>query len=937
MRKVVLTIMLFFMFLPLIYGESCDVNKISIDSISIEEMTGSVSEKNNASINGNSINLDLSMSNVGDSITYRIVVKNDSNENFEIDETDLNTKSDYIKYYFDNEDSVIVKAKSTKTISLKAEYENEVPTSLIQNDVYKEKEDFSFVISTLTNPKTGDRAFMLICIILILSIVAFLFLKNEKRISVLNILIILIIIPMAVYATCKVDVMIESNIEIKKIAEFDMGIVVNNKMKAMASNGYFEPVDPGIALEGTIPNVGMNGMNKIGSFKRSETLPQEIKTKVDNQIAELNSFEISDEEKNEAIERSKAQIHTVDSLTITEENGVKTACFTFEDEVECGSELDIIVKDSYIVRFKNTNNEYNYLYIDGKIRKFQIITEEELEKIIIENYRLSRKNDILKNVLSSENSNYLIYGWYDKNDETIYYYCEKDDTYLNIDSSYMFSELEFLSSVLGLESVNTSRVMIMDEMFSEVGSKTTTINLGSISNWDTSNVISMNHMFLNVGYRVTDVSLDLSHWDVSNVTNMSGMFTNFGNIANSIELSLANWNTSKVRDMSHMFSGYGKSLSVFSLDLSSFDTSSVHTMKGMFSGAGEESTSFDLDLSNFNTSNVEDMSSMFSSIGVNANTINLDLSSFNTSKVTNMQTMFSGYGKNLTNCELNISNFDTSNVKNMFGMFLGTCMNTSNIDLSLSNFNTSNVTDMMWMFSHFGENSTAFNLDLSNFDTSKVTSMNYMFYGTGANSTTFNLNLSSFNTSNVTSMESMFDGIGRNATTWSIGDLSNFDTSKVTNMYYMFSTAGRNATTFDLDLSSWNTSKVENMQNMFFRTGENSSEWSIGDLSNWDTSKVTNIAYIFSEAGKNATNWRSIGTLKIYASNVSAMFNENPNASAILNIYNSPDHYNMIFGSAATNENASIVVNYTSDVTNIDDIISTKSNNSHVTKGELLN
>ena len=40
MKKVILTIIFLFMFLPLVKAESCDVNKVKIDSITIEDSTG---------------------------------------------------------------------------------------------------------------------------------------------------------------------------------------------------------------------------------------------------------------------------------------------------------------------------------------------------------------------------------------------------------------------------------------------------------------------------------------------------------------------------------------------------------------------------------------------------------------------------------------------------------------------------------------------------------------------------------------------------------------------------------------------------------------------------------------------------------------------------------------------------------------------------------
>ena len=217
-----------------------------------------------------------------------------------------------------------------------------------------------------------------------------------------------------------------------------------------------------------------------------------------------------------------------------------------------------------------------------------------------------------------------------------------------------------------------------------------------------------------------------------------------------------------------------------------------------------------------------------------------------------------------------------------------------------------------------------------------------MFHSAGSNATTFDIgDISNWDTSSVTNMSQMFLSTGKNATTWRIGDLSGWDTSNVTTMSYMFNNAGYKATTWNIgDLSNWDTSNVTNMSYMFSQAGQNSTSWSIGDLSNWDTSKVTTMERMFQSAGEKATTWNSIGTLKVYATNVYQMFYNCNNAKATLNIYSNPASgttgYNEVFSGASTVSGSGITVNYSSTTTNIDAIIATKSSNSNVVKGVQL-
>lgn len=143
------------------------------------------------------------------------------------------------------------------------------------------------------------------------------------------------------------------------------------------------------------------------------------------------------------------------------------------------------------------------------------------------------------------------------------------------DSSYYFSYFQKVTSVEGLEYVDTKNVTSMASMF-----------------YDMRNLISV----------------DVSNFDTSSVTNMAFMFGNNGSVSSAPvlqELDLSNFNTYNVTNMRYMFSGQRN---ITKLNVSSFDTSNVTNMAGMFQYMNDL-TSFDI--SNFDTSNVTNMSDMF--------------------------------------------------------------------------------------------------------------------------------------------------------------------------------------------------------------------------------------------------------------------------------------------------------------------------------------
>ena len=254
--------------------------------------------------------------------------------------------------------------------------------------------------------------------------------------------------------------------------------------------------------------------------------------------------------------------------------------------------------------------------------------------------------------IENEDSDYEIKLWADPITESVYYYADSGEIYLNEDSSLMFANNVWGNKTSNFTSIdlsgfNTSQVKSMFDMFSGM-SNLTSLNL---SNFDTSNVTDMNSMFSGISNLVT---LDLSNFDTSNVTDMNSMFSGMSNLTS---LNLSNFNTSKVTNMRNMFRNMSN---LTTLNLSNFDTSNVTDMNSMFSGMKNLTT---LNLSNFNTSNAANMNSMFSGM---SNLVTLDLSNFNTSNVTDMGFMFYGMNNLVT---LDISNFNTSKVANITHMF----------------------------------------------------------------------------------------------------------------------------------------------------------------------------------------------------------------------------------------------------------------------------
>lgn len=131
------------------------------------------------------------------------------------------------------------------------------------------------------------------------------------------------------------------------------------------------------------------------------------------------------------------------------------------------------------------------------------------------------------------------------------------------------------------------------------GSCTNLTSIEGLENLNTSDVTSMDYMF----YKCEQLhALDLSGFNTEKVENMRDMFSNCKNLET---LNLSSFKTNNLTDMSEMFLGCNK---IAQLDLSGFNTSGVKALDQVFKNCYALEA---LDLSSFDTKWVTEMSSLF--------------------------------------------------------------------------------------------------------------------------------------------------------------------------------------------------------------------------------------------------------------------------------------------------------------------------------------
>ena len=120
MKKRVLLLILFLLLFPsvVLAKDTCNSNDIIIEEIKVEEKEGYTEELTPVSIDNNKINLNLEMYTVGESITYKIKVKNNSNNDYYFTKDSFNLNTDYLEYSLLN-NSEVIKSNEEKEIELK--------------------------------------------------------------------------------------------------------------------------------------------------------------------------------------------------------------------------------------------------------------------------------------------------------------------------------------------------------------------------------------------------------------------------------------------------------------------------------------------------------------------------------------------------------------------------------------------------------------------------------------------------------------------------------------------------------------------------------------------------------------------------------------------------------------------------------------------------
>lgn len=848
---------------------------------------------NISSFDNDTIINDVTFHKLDDYVTYKIVIKNKTNDDLMINSIVDDNNNSYIVYEYDKHENYNVKGNKSFEFLVKAIYKNELTDTTLRNQTSKVNFTLNYIKNNKEveqrlslNPNTKDNihiSFIALTISLIgLSTCLIL---NKKKNGKLFIIIGagILISPIIVKALdLTFSITLDNNYHL-----YDKLLVTYNVQgnEHTVVNPYGELINN---IETQTPQINGYTFEKWqledgSDFDSTKPITDDIKL-----IAKmkLDSYGITYDfgRSSDVINNNPTTYTVLDSITLN--YPIKTG-YTFN--YWTGTILEENTKD---VSFSNQTGE---LLFNGffKANSYEIAFDNNTGEGVMSN--LSMKYDEVKNLTLNTftKTGYTFNGWntkkdgsgnsyrdgeeisnlsYEDNSTVTLYAMWKPNQYTVIFNSNTGTGLMDREIFNYDETKKLSANLFEKEHYKFMGWNTETDGSGehfddeaSVSNLKTDGEIILYAEWkertatLNTGAVVNSVLRTIStdatkfkHYDGNNLPNfdtydseeiISTEDSNFpvyvwvddDTIYWWSEAERPNFNSNS----SNMFNNMNK---LETINLDGLESSTAINMSQFFNGCSKLSS---LDISEFNTGNVTNMSNMFS--GTSALT-SIDTSVLDTKNVTNMSGMFSKTGVT----SIDISNFDTKNVKTMRSLFdyskaatviIGD-INTSNVtdmysmfgdmanikSLDLSGLDTDNVTNMASMFCAFHVTSKLTDLDISTFNTEKVQNFSLMFYG---QSKLTELDLRHFNTSSATTMYMMFSGTSSLRTL----DVSGWTNDKVTNMSYMFNYGGNT----NINFTNFNTSNVTDMTGMFadMRSAQ------VLDLSGFDTANVKKMANMF--------------------------------------------------------------------------------------------
>ena len=538
-----------------------ETNEISIQSVTLSSTEGNAEEINPATTDGQKINLDLKLYDPGDSVTYTVEIKNNTDSNFYIDDESAKTTTDYLEYVFDYGNTRAVPAGQSRSINLVVTYKNKVPADQLENDQRIELDSLSldfFEEGDILVPNTIDVTLVIYSAVAIVSAAVLYKLFKAKKIFVC---LILVMACVAAVAPAKANAVRECSIDVEarvtidgKEAYFLTGSEADVKMKEVA--GTDTSVDGRRTLDTNILAIKKSDAEPLLENKTANHIvstdesPYPIYVWFDNgdlfwwsedktpnlnedasymfrsMVGMLDISGVADFDSSNTVDMSTMfggpatnpmNITSVKPLANWDTSKVTNmqALFQSADKITTLEGLE----NWDVSNVKTFYLTFSYM---TSLTSLEALRNWDTGKVT--NMRLTFVDDImLENLDGLEN-------W---------------DTSMVEDMSFTFgvdSKVDYtkarLSNIDALTNWNTSKVTDLNTFFQKQAALT---SLGAMKKWDISNVANFNN-FCSHCISLNDVRATNS-WDFANMTNANRMFNDAATLK---EIDLSNFNFSQI-------------------------------------------------------------------------------------------------------------------------------------------------------------------------------------------------------------------------------------------------------------------------------------------------------------------------------------------------------------------------------------------------------
>ena len=513
MKKMFFLIIMILLFPMIVRGQE----NVSIENIELLEVNNA-EIINDLSYEGLDLRTDIKFFDVGDSVTYKVTLKNNDNRNYSIADISSESRLDFFSLESDSKGKVLYAGKA-EDVLITVKYVKHITNdiTLLSNNTYQETGNISmsFVLeeyNDIINPETGKNIFLLIlvsCLILIF------------RKSIIKRKAIFLMILLALFS--KINVVIASE---RITVDFNLNLNALVKINFLDRNWKDVETDSFTKIEFIQIDA-----DREDAFDISEEKDRSIIEWVEDDTLYIGSYH------NVYAPVNSSYLFAGSGITTAQSNSLKSI-------------TGITFNDRFMTNYVgNLNNAFR----------------GTASRALTVNLNLNSWN--------TENVTDMSYMFYDTgySSSSVIIDFNKLDTSKVTTMYYMFYNAGYNAKKFNVDASNwdISNLENMSKLFSFAGYSATDWSIGDLSNWNTAKVKNMMGAFESAGYSVGDWNIgNLSNWDTSNVTNMSAMFSRAGYNATKFNLDLSHWNTSKVfsiGNMSSMFSKAGYNATSFSI------------------------------------------------------------------------------------------------------------------------------------------------------------------------------------------------------------------------------------------------------------------------------------------------------------------------------------------------------------------------------------